>query len=86
MSGTGQSGQDWPCEAYGPDAPPPARCFVAQPGQRRCLTLDACKAVTAGEAYRLYVSANELALTGDPAFVELARHWGRPDQVFGGGE
>jgi hypothetical protein len=80
------SGDDWPCEAYGPDGlAVGARCFVAgELGRRVCGSAADCAEVMGAERRRVFRRLQELAAAGDPVAVELAEAFGTPDGLLGG--
>ena len=86
LRGTGDTPEDFDCEAYGPDIPAEvgARCFIAGKGERVCADLNECRRVMAAERRRVFRRMNELAGAGDPVAEYLAGEFKRPEQLLGG--
>lgn len=78
-------GPDWPCEAYGAGGlEVGARCFVADLGDRLCLSRAECGEIVAESRARLFARINELAAQGDPTGIFLAREFPTPQEIFKG--
>lgn len=80
------TGDDWPCEAYGPEGLTfGARCFRAAVDERVCADPQACARFLTGERQRVYQRIAELAAAGDPAWAYVESQVNGPDELLGGG-
>lgn len=76
---------DWTCTAYGEDgARYGLRCFFAEATDRDCATRSTCESRLASERRRMFDRLQELAVTGDDVYREIAREIHHPDQLLGG--
>jgi hypothetical protein len=75
----------WDCEAYGPEGiDVGALCFLAEQGERACVSRVMCRLVVTGERQRMFSRIQELAAQGDETGTYLAGEFTSPDQLLGG--
>lgn len=75
----------WDCEAYGSDPAviaTGARCYFAEPHQRKCLDRTQCARAMAAERELVYGRITEMAANGDETGIYLAEQFDSPDQIL----
>lgn len=83
---TGEAGDPWDCDAYGPGARERgALCFLSGAlNARVCDSQATCHEAMGGERQRVFRRISELAAEGDPTGAYLADVFASPDQLLGG--
>ena len=77
---------EWDCPAYGPEgASIGALCFIADLGERACLSAIMCGQVMAAERERVFARIQQQAAAGDKTAAYLLTRFTHPGQLLGGG-